>query len=354
MCSEEKKAAKIETRAASKRYGDTWALCPTSLRIMQSERVAVVGLSGSGKTTLLHLMAGILSPSEGIVSDDGRPMDTIPLHQRDVGLACQQPLLFPHLSVRENVEFPLRVRRRRGISHDAGQARKLLERLGLDAALDERFPHELSGGQAQRVSLARALVHHPSLLLLDEPLSSLDRPMRESLLDWLMQYHEENRPTLVHVTHDSAEAMRIGQRLLVLRGGRVVQDASPQEVYQAPADLYVARLLGPLNVLQGALVDCACPNGRCFALRPEAIHPVSGPVPSTANVFEARVRQIIPAAPSILLHLENSNNILVASVAYDNPGMEKIHRGTIQRFWFERNRVMTINTDGGKEDEIYN
>ena len=219
-----------------------------ALRAEPGEVVAVLGPNGAGKSTLLRSIAGLVPESSGAIELDGRRLDLLAPHQRQVGIVFQDYRLFPHLSARENVAFPLRSRgSRKGRAHAV--ADDWLCRLGL-GGLEERKPQTLSGGQQQRVALARALSSQPGLLLLDEPLAALDAATRPEVRAVLQrQLAGFSGPTLL-VTHDPLEALVLADRLVILEAGRVVQDASPTEVVRRPATTYVARLVG-LNLLRG-------------------------------------------------------------------------------------------------------
>lgn len=228
------------------------ALDGASLDVSQGEIVTVLGPSGSGKTTLLRAIAGLQTLDEGRVVLDGEDLAGVPPHRRGVGLVFQDHALFPHRDVFGNVSFGLRMR---GDSPGAIAARtaELLELVGL-AGLERRSVGTLSGGEQQRVALARALAPEPHVLLLDEPLGSLDRRLRDRLLDELAQLFEKLSLTAVCVTHDQTEAFTLGDRVAVMRHGRVVQVATPDELWARPLDEDVARFLGLANVADGDVV----------------------------------------------------------------------------------------------------
>jgi multiple sugar transport system ATP-binding protein len=226
-----------------KRYGRRLkALVGIDMVIEPGERLAVLGPSGAGKSTLLRLIAGLEAPDEGTIRIDGQDVRGIPPHRRNLAMVFQQPVLYPHLNVYENLVFGLRAegvpaaeRRRRA----AGVA----ERMGLSGLLNRRS-WELSGGERQRVALGRVVVRRPSLLLLDEPFASLDSPLRVELRDQLIEIHRELGSTIVHVTHDQAEALSLGDRVAVLNRGRLAQVGTPRQVHDGPADRFVATFVG--------------------------------------------------------------------------------------------------------------
>jgi thiamine transport system ATP-binding protein len=234
------------------RFDGKEALAEASLDVADGEIVTVLGPSGSGKTTLLRVIAGLQVPDEGLVLLDGIDLTAVPPHRRGIGLVFQDHALFPHRDVRGNVSFGLRMR---GDSPEAIDARttELLELVGL-VGFEQRSVATLSGGEQQRVALARALAPEPRVLLLDEPLGSLDRRLRDRLLEDLSGLFDELELTAVYVTHDQTEAFTLGDRVAVMRAGRVVQVASPDELWAHPLDEDIARFLGLANVSGSEIV----------------------------------------------------------------------------------------------------
>jgi len=242
-----------------KRFGATTALHETSLRIGEGEFFSLLGPSGCGKTTSLRLIAGFERPSTGRVLLDGVDVSGVPPYRRDVNTVFQQYALFPHLNVFDNVAFGLRSRKVPKV--EVGRrVRELLEVVRLPD-LAGRRPAQLSGGQQQRVALARALVNRPRALLLDEPLGALDLKLRESMQTELKRIQQELGTTFVYVTHDQAEALAMSDRIAVMDGGRVCQIGSPREVYDRPANRFVATFIGTSNLV--------ATDGRLVAVRPE-------------------------------------------------------------------------------------
>ncbi|MEA3054690.1 MAG: thiamine transport system ATP-binding protein [Actinomycetota bacterium] len=231
----------LEVDEVSVRYADRTVVDRVSLRSTRGEVVCLLGASGSGKTSLLRAIAG-LEPSTGSIRWDGRELAGVPTHERGVGFVFQDFAVLPHRSVGENVAVG---RRMRGLSRDVGE---ILQLVGL-AGYEDRSPATLSGGEAQRVALARALAGGGDLLLMDEPLGSLDRPLRERLTVELRALLHELGVAVVHVTHDQHEALAIADRVVLLRDGRVVQSGAPAEVWRAPVDAEVARFLGFTNLV---------------------------------------------------------------------------------------------------------
>jgi putative spermidine/putrescine transport system ATP-binding protein len=241
-------SASLEVRRLSRQYdGAVHALRGVDLSIAAGEFVTLLGPSGSGKSTILKLVAGFDRPTSGDVVIDGRSVVDVPAYRRGIGMVFQNYALFPHMSVWENVAFPLRVRNR--------SAAELREQVGraLDVTrlheLGHRHPRELSGGQQQRVALARAIVFNPGLLLMDEPLGALDRHLREQLKFEIQRIQRELGVTVLFVTHDQDEALVLSDRVVVMREGRIEQIAAPQELYARPGNRFVAGFLGEANIL---------------------------------------------------------------------------------------------------------
>ena len=223
------------------------------LTIRSGELMVCIGPSGCGKTTLLRLIAGFLRPERGAIRLNGHDVSGLPTRARECGVVFQAYALFPHMPVWENVAYALRVR---GVPmHERRQrARAMLELVGL-AGLEDRLPAQLSGGQQQRVALARALVFQPRALLLDEPLSALDAATRVTMRDEVRRIQREQNIASLLITHDQDEALSLADRIIVMKAGRVVQVATPREIYDRPADAFVAGFVGRANVLDGTVID---------------------------------------------------------------------------------------------------
>jgi len=256
----------LQLEDVSVEFEEASALDGATLCVETGETVALLGPSGSGKTTLLRVVAGLQEPSSGRLLLDGTDLTGVPPHVRRVGLMFQEHVLFPHKDVAGNVAFGLRMAGASRADIEA-RVRELLELVGLPHAAD-RSVRTLSGGEQQRVALARALAPEPRALLLDEPLGSLDGPLRERLLEDLRALFERLGLTVLYVTHDVSEAFALGHRVAVLRTGRIVQVASPDELWARPRSAWVARFLGLRNVFEE--------NGRCTVIRPDAIRVTDG------------------------------------------------------------------------------
>ena len=243
----ESKESALEISGAVKRYGSVTALGGVSLHVRAGEFVTLLGPSGCGKSTLLGLVAGTLEADAGEVSIAGKRVEGLPSERRNIGMVFQSYALFPHLRVRDNVAFGLRMRRvaNTEITRRVGDA---LELVGL-SQMSDRYPRQLSGGQQQRVALARALVIEPALLLLDEPLSNLDARLREGLRDELRSLQRRLRTTSVYVTHDQAEALALSDRIAVMNGGAIIEIGSPLELYRFPKYRFTAEFLGHTNLV---------------------------------------------------------------------------------------------------------
>jgi sulfate transport system ATP-binding protein len=242
----------ITVHGLSKRYGDFAALDDVSLEIPDGELTALLGPSGSGKSTLLRVVAGLEVPDEGRVEIAGRDATHVPPQRREIGFVFQHYAAFKHMTVRDNVAFGLKIRKRPKAEIEA-KVSELLRIVGLDG-FQRRYPAQLSGGQRQRMALARALAVEPRVLLLDEPFGALDAKVRAELRTWLRRLHEEVHVTTVLVTHDQEEAMEVADRIAVLDAGRVQQVGAPRELYETPANPFVMGFLGPVARLGDRLV----------------------------------------------------------------------------------------------------
>lgn len=237
--------------------GGVRAVDRLSLDIREGELLVLVGPSGCGKSTTLRLIAGLDDPSAGSIHIAGRDVTGAPPRDRDVAMVFQNNALYPHLSVSDNLAFGLRMRRRELSLDDGDVERRVREAaatLGIEALLQRR-PHELSGGQRQRVALGRAIVRRPKAFLFDEPLSNLDAGLRTAMRGEIKRLQRQTGVTTIHVTHDQAEAMALGDRVAVLRDGALQQVAPPMDVYRRPANRFVAGFIGspPMNVLEGSI-----------------------------------------------------------------------------------------------------
>ena len=295
--------AGIELRGVTKRYGRNVALRELDLRIRDGEFFCLLGPSGCGKTTTLNLIGGFVAPTEGTIWLRGRRIDTLPPHKRPVNTVFQSYALFPHMSVRANVGFGLRMDHVKR-TEAAHRVREALALVGLEEYGD-RTPAQLSGGQQQRVAVARALVKRPAVLLLDEPLGALDLKLRQRLQVELSQIHREVGTTFVYVTHDQEEAMSMADRIAVMNLGTIEQLGTPFEIYRRPTSRFVADFIGDANFLDvtvdgdvavlGDGTRVPCEGGRprgpaTLMVRPESMR-VGDPESAPAGAVQGRAVQ---------------------------------------------------------------
>jgi putative spermidine/putrescine transport system ATP-binding protein len=292
--------------------GATLVVKKLNLDVARGEFLTLLGPSGSGKTTCLMMLAGFEAVTEGEIVLDGRPINNMPPYKRDIGVVFQNYALFPHMTVGENLAFPLEVRRvpRAEIEQRIGRALDMVQLEGFS----HRRPAQLSGGQQQRVAVARALVFEPKLVLMDEPLGALDKQLREQMQYEIRHIHERTGVTVVYVTHDQSEALTMSNRIAVLNRGHIQQLATPQDLYEQPENAFVAQFIGESNRLLGTVrevnghtcvveveggavralavnVDGAGSRST-LSLRPERV--LIDPSPeSCPNMFEARVEELI-------------------------------------------------------------
>ncbi len=314
MAKSQDKADYVQFVAIQKSYdGETLVVKDLNLDIRGGEFLTLLGPSGSGKTTTLMMLAGFEVPTHGRIYLDGQPIDNVPPHRRNIGMVFQSYALFPHMTVEENLAFPLEVRKVPRAQAAAKIARALdMVQLG---AFSRRRPGQLSGGQQQRVALARALVFEPKLVLMDEPLGALDKQLREHMQLEIKHLHQTLGITVVYVTHDQGEALTMSDRIAVFNDGRIQQLATPDDLYERPANSFVAQFIGENNKISGTVV--AVNGGSChvevegggrvealpvavqtvgapttLSLRPERvrINPGNG---ACGNVFTARVEELI-------------------------------------------------------------
>jgi putative spermidine/putrescine transport system ATP-binding protein len=295
--------ARLQLSGLTKTYGDFRAVAGVDLDISQGELVVLLGPSGCGKTTTLRMIAGFIAPTAGEIRLGGKDITRQPPWKRNTGLVFQSYALFPHLTVADNVAFGLRMRKLPP-SQIAAKLEEALRLVRLEGLAD-RLPRELSGGQQQRVALARALVIEPDILLLDEPLSNLDAKLRHEVRVEIRELQKELGLTTVMVTHDQEEALTMADRLVVMSHGQVQQVGSQRDLYENPANTFVAGFVGRTNFLHGRVeqpgvfrsesgltIRCderAADHGRTLALRPERLSLAPAPVAGADNCFPATV-----------------------------------------------------------------
>ncbi|GGE28048.1 polyamine-transporting ATPase [Agaricicola taiwanensis] len=245
--------SKLSIKNVWKSYGSVMALKETSLEVPEGEFLTLLGPSGSGKTTLLMTLAGLVLPDGGEIRIDGVLSTFAPSHQRDIGMVFQNYALFPHLTIYENIAFPLRMRRMPAAEIDR-KVKRILEIVRLPHVA-ERFPSELSGGQQQRIALARCTVYQPSIVLMDEPLGALDKKLRDQMQIEIKMLHEELKTTILYVTHDQEEAMSMSDRICLMNDGQIEQIGTPNDLYFEPKSIFTALFLGGANMFPVRIKD---------------------------------------------------------------------------------------------------
>ena len=238
----------IELKNVTQQFGEVPAVHNVSFSVREGELMALLGPSGGGKTTVLRMIAGLEMPTAGDVYIRGRRVNDVPVQQRNIGFVFQNYALFKHMSVAKNIAFGLKIKGWKRA--DAGsRVAELVKLFGLED-LESRYPHQLSGGQRQRVAIARALAPKPSVLLLDEPFGAVDAKIRQELREWLVTLHHDLNVTTIFVTHDQEEAMEVANRIVIFSRGALEQVGTPREIYDEPANEFVARFIGAMNVLE--------------------------------------------------------------------------------------------------------
>ena len=307
------RVSKVYTR------GETPAVDRFSLDVADGEFLVLVGPSGCGKSTTLRMVAGLELPTSGTIAIGGRDVTTLPPKDRDIAMVFQNYALYPHMTVRENLSFALKLRH---VAKDeiARRTAAAAETLGLSPYL-ERLPKALSGGQRQRVALGRAIVRNPSVFLFDEPLSNLDAKMRVEMRAEIIRLHRRLGATMIYVTHDQTEAMTMGTRIVVMNGGRIQQAAPPMEVYAKPANTFVASFIGtpPMNLFPPGVLDL----GRTVGVRPENIQieqaENGGEADHPARGIAAMVDLVEPLGSETLVHCLTKERQFKVTVRVLNP-----------------------------------
>lgn len=314
----------ITLKSLWKAYGDFVAVRDIDLAVTKGEFCTILGPSGSGKTTALMMIAGFVMPGRGNIIIAGRDLTFAPPQKRDLGVVFQNYALFPHMTVRENVAFPLEMRRipRGEIVEKTDRILRLVEL----SSFADRLPRQLSGGQQQRVALARALVFEPAVLLMDEPLGALDKQLRAHLQLELKRLQRRMNVTVVYVTHDQEEALTMADRVVVMKDGRIEQNGPPQEVYDRPRTPFVATFVGETNLLRGTLIEASggrgqveLPTGRTVrafvndgvrtgertiaSVRPERLSVAEAPSNADLNSWEGHIREVTYLGDAIRYHV---------------------------------------------------
>ncbi len=346
----------LRVAGLTKRFGKLVAVDAIDLAVAQGEFVTLLGPSGCGKTTTLNMIAGFITPDAGSIHLQGRAVQSLPPFRRDLGLVFQDYALFPHMTVAENVGFGLRMRRvpRGEMAHRVAQALDLVQLSGLD----ERRPLQLSGGQRQRVALARALVIRPAMLLLDEPLSNLDLKLREEMRVEISALQRRLGIATVFVTHDQGEALTMSDRIAVMRLGRIEQIGTPTDVYERPANRFVAGFIGSINLLParsdggaptGGLVRLETAAGAALVRLPSGTEPAgelaltirperlklatADSVPAGVTAWPARVERVVYLGARIELRLRLADGSAALAEAM-NDGSAAWSQGDAAMAWF--------------------
>jgi putative spermidine/putrescine transport system ATP-binding protein len=338
-------AAAVRLEGVRKRFGDVPAVDGVDLTVLEGEFFSILGPSGSGKTTCLRMIAGFEAPTEGRVWLGGIDVTRLPPFQRDVNTVFQDYALFPHMTVGENVEYGLKVKKvpREERSRRAGEALRMVRLEGFD----RRKPIQLSGGQRQRVALARALVNRPKVLLLDEPLGALDLKLRQAMQIELKQIQQRVGLTFVYVTHDQEEALTMSDRLGVMNAGRVEQVGTPIEVYEQPTTDFVAGFIGLSNLLER--------GGRHFTVRPEKIRLLGegdGAEPG-AHVEAGRIRDVVYVGmvTRYMVELDDGGELAVVRQNFE-PAEEVLQaKGRRVRLAWRPDQTVTVRQAGGEPKE---
>lgn len=328
----------LRMEGVTKSFKGLIAVDAIDLELRKGEFMTLLGSSGSGKTTTLNMVAGFIQPTAGKILIDGQDATSIPSHKRGIGMVFQNYALFPHLTVAENIAFPLL---HVGKAERAGLICEALHLVGL-GGLEERFPRQLSGGQQQRVAFARAVVYRPRLLLMDEPFGALDKKLRESLQLQTRRLHQELGITILHVTHDQEEALVLSDRIAVFRHGRIEQLDSPRDLYDRPKTVFVADFLGESNIFHGVLsrdgdataikgegwylagfaqsnVNLSGGSPAALMIRPDRLDlvPINSPPPHGSQRIAGRVRQVVYLGDTLKYEIEALNQTVYARLRSD-------------------------------------
>jgi spermidine/putrescine ABC transporter ATP-binding subunit len=358
--------APIALQNLSKHFGKVVAVNDISLDVKSGEYMTFLGPSGSGKTTTLMMIAGFLIPSAGDIKVGDRTITTIPPYKRNVGMVFQNYALFPHMSIFENIAFPLQMRRtpKDEIKKRVGWALELVQLRGFE----NRRPNQLSGGQQQRIAVARALVFEPPVLLLDEPLGALDAKLREGMQIELKQLHNRIGATILYVTHDQEEALTLSDRIVVFNDGKIMQVGTPDDLYQMPQNRFVADFIGKTNFLTGRVHGSegevctvqleegilmrglhrhsfsAPKSWATYSLRPEKIL-VGDEITDTPNTYEATVEEFLYLGEFTKYHLRIGNSVELIAKSSNRLGRNIWSPGSKIKVGWDINELLLVETD---------
>jgi putative spermidine/putrescine transport system ATP-binding protein len=324
----------------TKAYKGRAAVSEVDLKIASGEFFSLLGPSGCGKSTTLRMVAGFVTPDEGRIFIDGDDIVARPPEKRDVGIVFQNYAIFPHMNVAENIAFGLRMRKvdKASIERRVGEA---LQQVGL-AGYERRYQKELSGGEQQRVALARVLVTQPRILLLDEPLSALDKNLREEMKYWIKDLQKKLRITTIYVTHDQSEALTMSDRIGVMNKGRVAQVGTPTEVYERPSDLFVTTFIGDSNLLDGTV-------GRSTA---EGVEVALGegssiPAPPRKGLSAGQRVKLVIRPENVLIDSEGAGDLVSLPAVVE----AKVYQGPLIRYRLKavgQSLIAEVQNQGGR------
>jgi putative spermidine/putrescine transport system ATP-binding protein len=343
--------AAVRLEGVTKRFGDVRAVDGIDLEVLDGEFFSMLGPSGSGKTTTLRMIAGFELPTEGRILLHGEDVSRMPPFERDVNTVFQDYALFPHMTVAQNVEYGLLVKK---VPRDerARRVTDALRMVRLDG-FDARKPGQLSGGQRQRVALARALVNRPRVLLLDEPLGALDLKLREEMQIELKSIQQQVGITFIYVTHDQEEALTMSDRLAVFNRGRIEQVGSPAEVYERPATRFVAGFVGTSNLLSGEVARAIIGEPGTYTVRPEKIHLADPDSAVGADESSAlgRIRQVVYLGPDtrFIVALDAGAELVVTRQNLATSSSEALAlEGKAVRLTWKRQHSLPVASDGDR------
>ncbi len=355
---------KLKIRNARKTYGPVVALENTSLEMKEGEFLTLLGPSGSGKSTLLMAIAGLNDPDSGEVWIDGKLATYLPPFERDIGMVFQNYALFPHMTIFDNIAFPLRMRK-----VDAHAIKTRVERVLETVQLGhvaQRLPRELSGGQQQRIALARCFVYEPSIILMDEPLGALDKKLRDALQLEIKHLHEKLGITVLYVTHDQEEAMVMSDRICLMNNAAIEQIGTPEDLYFRPRTVFAADFLGESNLIDATVagsdvewITVAMNNGamvrgttHCqfgagekvrFMVRPECVR-MLGEHEQADNVADAVVKEIILSGPVVKYYLELAGGTEMKMTQLTHGPLRGVEKGKRVRLGWSAERTVMLDT----------
>ena len=357
---------KLEIRALRKTYGPVVALAGADVEMREGEFLTLLGPSGSGKTTMLMLIAGLIQPERGEVWIDGRLSTYMPPHKRDLGMVFQNYALFPHMTVYENIAFPLRMRKVKE-STIRSEVERVLDVVQL-SGIEARHPRQLSGGQQQRIALARCMVYRPPIILMDEPLGALDKKLREQLQLEIRRLHREQGITVLYVTHDQEEALVMSDRICLMDKGEIVQLDTPDGLYFRPETVFAADFLGESNLLDAAVervdagiaclegpggvrIEAPAPPGDLspgqsvkFMVRPENVRLLGGEERAD-NILSAALQDVILVGQVTKHYALLPGGIEISATSLTRRRLPRFTPGETVRFGFDRQSAVVLPID---------